>query len=158
MSGTTSSPFSSGGAGSAAASASTPVAASTSLGVAYSGPCAAYLRVLAYIDTNTDNIMALNGEGIEGVSANLVDADYNVLEVIAMTNGVVKFCVPEALAGQTVYVDIPYLLRSGSVQVPRPQAQSQNNNPFGNTNAAASLQTLELFFKLDAPILPLSLP
>ena len=143
--------------GAAASSAATP-AASSNLSVTYSGPCTAYLRVLAYIDTNTDNIMALNGEGIEGIWANLVDADYNVVEVTAIRNGVAKFCVRESLAGQTVVVDIPYLLRSGSVQVPRPGTQQQTNNPFGNGSAPASLQTLELFFKLDAPILPVSLP
>lgn len=127
--------------------------------MAYSGPCAAYLRVLSYIDTNTDNIMALNGEGIESVEANLVDADYNVLEVLAMENGVAKFCVPISQAGQTVYVDIPYLLRSGSVQIPKQQTQQQSSNPFGTTNTTAvSVQTLELFFKLDAPTLPLALP
>lgn len=102
--------------------------------------------------------MALSGEGIEGVSAKLVDADYNLLEEIAMENGVVKFCVPAAQAGQLVYVDIPYLLRSGSVQIPKLQNQQNGSNPFGNGNTTVTVPTLELFFKLDAPTLPLSLP
>ena len=106
--------------------------------------------------------MALQGEGVDGVGVSLVDADYNVISELAMENGIVKFCIPDYLAGQMVYVDIPYLLRNGSVQVPRPQSQqSANNNPFGSSSSSASsasAQTLELFFKLDAPTLPLALP
>lgn len=60
--------------------------------------------------------MALSGGAIKDVGQ-LVDADYNLLEVV-WENGVVKFCVPAAQAGQLVYVDIPYLLHSGSVQIP----------------------------------------
>jgi hypothetical protein len=103
--------------------------------------------------------MARQGEGIEGVAVTLTDADYNVVSELAMEAGIVKFCIPDYLAGQMVYVDIPYLLRSGSAQAPRLPSQQSVNSPFGNsTTTEAKLQTIELFFKLDAPTLPLALP
>ena len=150
---TSSVPF---GAGGGSGTSGTSGATTAGTATVYSGPCSAYLRVLAYVDTNSDNIMALQGEGVSGVGVNLADADYNVISELGMENGIVKFCIPDYLAGQIVYVDIPYLLRSGSIQAPR--AQNSSSNPFGSSTSGTGLQTLELFFKLDAPTLPLALP
>jgi hypothetical protein len=71
------------------------------------------------------------------------------------------------MAGQIAYVDVPYLLRSGSVQIPRPQ---NNNTGFGiggpsyggwlgdQSVTTVTVQTMEVVFRLEAPKLPLYIP
>lgn len=114
--------------------------------------CSAYVRVIAYVDVNSDSMMALRGEGVESLNVYLMNSDYQVIGAARTQNGIAKFCVPSILAGQNVYVDIPYLLRNGAVSVPR----NDSYNSMGGTDS--SVPTLESIFRLDAPKLPLYIP
>lgn len=159
-----------GGAGSAGAGGSgltsgTPTAGFQAYGLGLGGnsACAAWVRVLVYVDNNRDNLMALQGEGVEGLAVYLLNSDYAAVRQARTENGVVKFCVPPGMAGQTAYVDVPYLMRSGAVQIPR----QQDNFGIGgagawwaNTAVQAQVQapTLESIFRLDPPVLPLYIP
>ncbi|MCX7756100.1 MAG: hypothetical protein N2117_12795 [Anaerolineales bacterium] len=157
--------WSSGGGGGAssgdgqAAAGATPTILPQYLNGLYGMPnrCSAYVRVLVYVDANKDNLMALKNEGVEDVMVYLVNADYEVLNQARTRNGLVKFCVPSDLAGQTVYVDIPYLLRSGMVQLPRRNNSGQDYgaNPLGGV---AAISTLETIFRLEPPEFPLYIP
>lgn len=116
------------------------------------GACSAYVRVIAYVDVNSDSMMALRGEGVESLNVYLMNSDYQVIGAARTQNGIAKFCVPSILAGQNVYVDIPYLLRNGAVSVPR------NDNYNSVSGTGSSVPTLESIFRLDAPKLPLYIP
>jgi hypothetical protein len=126
------------------------------------GNCSAWVRVIVFVDNNKDNLLALSGEGVQGVTVYLRNADFEVIRQGQTENGVAKFCAPPNLAGQTVYVDIPYLLRSGSVQIPKPQQSSGGiggaawfgGMPLQTTSAV----TVESIFRLDPPELPLYIP
>jgi len=143
-----------GGSGSGASSTATP-AALDAYGLFGNNACAAYVRVVSYVDVNSDSMMALRGEGIEGLAVYLMDADYRVIGVSKTQNGIAKFCVPSSLAGQTVYVDMPYLLRNSALSVP-----SNDGYGYGGVGNSANgvISTLESVFKLDAPQLPLYIP
>jgi len=121
------------------------------------GACAAYIRVLVYVDANQDNIMASKNEGVEDVTVYLLDADYNVIDQATTQNGVAKFCAPQGMAGTAAIVDIPYLLRSGSVQIPKANNNGQLSDA-GLTNSAITTTTMESIFRLEPPKLPLYVP
>jgi len=127
------------------------------------GNCSAWVRVIVFVDNNKDNVMALSGEGAQGVMVYLRNADFQVVRHAKTENGVVKFCAPLSMAGQQAYVDIPYLLRSGMVQIPQQQQSSGGIGGvslFGGSmlQAAGSVTTLESVFRLDPPELPLYIP
>jgi hypothetical protein len=73
-------------------------------------------------------------------------------------NGIVKFCVPANYAGQTLYVDIPYLVRSGSVTIPKNEESAQNTGWSWWQPQQVTIKTVESIFRLDPPQLPLYLP
>lgn len=144
-----------GGGSSGPSAAGTATATPASLDVFAmneSSSCSAFVRVIAYVDVNSDSMMALRGEGVEGLNVYLMNSDYQVIGAARTQNGIAKFCVPSILAGQNVYVDIPYLLRNGAVSVPR----NNSYNSMGGTGS--SVPTLESIFRLDAPKLPLYIP
>jgi hypothetical protein len=125
------------------------------------GNCSAWVRVIVFVDNNKDNVMALSGEGAQGVMVYLRNADFQVVRQAQTENGVVKFCAPLSMAGQQAYVDIPYLLRSGTVQIPQQSSGGIGGvSPFGGSmlQAAGSVPTLESIFRLDPPELPLYIP
>jgi len=136
--------------------------ASGAMGWLTGGPCAAWVRVIVFVDNNKDNIMALQGEGLQGVNVYLRNADFRVIRQGQSENGVVKFCVPPWLSGQPVYVDIPYLLRSGVVQIPRADGgiggASFWGGPIPLSAGTGTTQTLESIFRLEPPELPLYIP
>ena len=139
------------GAGSSLAATATPSSGNTYSGYGYSGECAAYVRTLVYIDSNKDGIMALSGEGVDDISIYLVDQDYRLVSLRRSSNGVVKFCIPESLQGETLFIHAPYLIRSGSVKIPEKQQ-------YDGFDVQEKAKTHEVIFKLDPPELPLYLP
>jgi len=112
--------------------------------------------VVAYVDVNKDSMMALRGEGVENLAVYLMDPDYRVIGAAQTQNGIAKFCVPGSLAGQNVYVDLPYLLRSGAVSVPRNDGYGYGG--VGGAVMDTGVTTLESVFRLEAPTLPLYIP
>lgn len=146
---------SAGGGGGSNTSGTTTPSSLDAYGLYGNSACAAYVRVVSYVDVNSDSMMALRGEGIEGLSVYLMDADYRVIGVSQTQNGIAKFCVPSSLAGQTVYVDMPYLLRNSALSVP-----SNDGYGYGGVghSATGTISTLESVFRLDAPQLPLYIP
>lgn len=152
----------SGGTGGAIGTAATPTIVPASLlnGLTgLHGRCGAYVRVLVYIDSNRDNLMSLKNEGVEDILVYLVNSDYDVLDQASTRNGLVKFCVPPDLGGQSVYIDIPYLLRSGMIQIPKRnngQIQDYGMSPMGGvTNTVI---TLESIFRMEPPEFPIYIP
>jgi hypothetical protein len=150
------------GSGSGAAGSVTPGAPGWAVS-GQGGSCYAWVRVVVFVDNNKDNLMAISGEGVQGVMVYLRNADFQVVRQGQTENGVVKFCMPQSLAGQQVYVDVPYLLRSGSVQIPR----ANNSGGIGGVslfggvalqNQVTTVTTLESIFRLDPPQLPLYIP
>lgn len=135
----------SGGGGSGLASTPVPTVLSGGWGSNGTSACAAFVRVIVYVDNNKDSLMAVRNEGVQGVNVYLRDADYRIIRRGRTDNGVVKFCVPKALAGEVVYVDIPYLVRSGVVQIP---TETQDGGA----------GVLESVFRIEPPVLPLYIP
>lgn len=140
------------GSGSTSSQNTATPSAWNGLGSAYAANCAAYVRALVYIDGNEDGIMALRDEGVDGVSVYLVNEDYNLIGSRTTQNGVAKFCVPSSAQGQTVYVHAPYLIRSGTINIP------EANDSYSSWDVQQSIDTHEVIFKLDPPELPLYLP
>jgi hypothetical protein len=117
----------------------------------YGSSCFAWIRVLVFVDSDRDGMIAPQGEGVEAVTVQLLDPDLNVVRAAKTRNGVVRFCAPPDLAGKKVYVTVPYLVRTQSVTIPTRQDQW---NPNGNAQST----TLEVAFRLEPPTLPVYIP
>jgi hypothetical protein len=117
----------------------------------YGSSCFAWIRVLVFVDSDRDGMIAPQGEGVEAVVVQLLDPDLNVVRAAKTRNGVVRFCAPPDLAGKKVYVTVPYLIRTQSITLPTRQDQW---NPNGNAQST----TLEVAFRLDPPTLPVYIP
>ncbi len=105
--------------------------------------CAITLNVYVYVDSNADGQMAAQGEGVNSLQVNFLDASFGKVGSAYATNGKASFCVPDYLKGLTLRVDIPYLQRTGTMQAP----DDNNKN-----------QPLEMWFRLEPPTLPLFIP
>lgn len=99
-----------------------------------------YLRMHAYVDDNQDGMMS-PAEGITGLQAFFLDANYARLGSSYTLEGQTTFCIPPDQYGKSMYVDVPYLQKFASVSVPE-----------------SPTKDLEVWFPGKPPELPLYLP
>jgi hypothetical protein len=102
--------------------------------------CAYALRTFVYVDNNDDNLMSPD-EGADGLEVVFMEASYSRLGSRYTREGQAVFCLPPALYGRTVRVQIPYLHQAQDVQIP-----------------ASLHKDVEVWFRLKPPTLPLYLP
>jgi len=103
--------------------------------------CGGYsINVRVYVDYNEDKMMA-PAEGVTDLQIFFLDQSYSRLGSAYTRDGQATFCISPTLYGRTIYIDIPYLQKFNSMQIP--------NEP---------KQDLEIWFAGDAPELPLFLP
>ena len=118
----------------------TPYGATSYLASAGGASCQYALRTFVYVDGNDDKLMSPN-EGAEDLEAVYLNASYTRLGVRYTDEGQAVFCINPSLAGQMLYVDLPYLHQSQTVNIPK------------NLD-----QDVEVWFRLEPPTLPIYLP
>jgi hypothetical protein len=99
-----------------------------------------FIRVHVYVDDNRDKRMS-PAEGIVGMQIFMLDQTHARLGTDYTAEGLVAFCIPPVQYGKPVYIDIPYLQKHASVQIPQ-----------------QPVQDLEIWFPGNPPLLPLYLP
>jgi len=102
--------------------------------------CLDGLRVFAYVDGNEDNLMSPN-EGAEGLEIVFMDQSYARLGSRWTQEGQAVFCVGPGQFGRTLRVEIPYLHLAQTITIPKGMDED-----------------VEVWFRLEQPLLPLYLP
>ena len=111
---------SSGGSGSSGFTAVTPAPMQGQGGAAIWGGnvCGGYyIRAHVYVDDNQDKMMS-PAEGITGLQVFFLDQTYARLGSAYTVDGHASFCIPSSQYGKAMLVDIPYLQKFETVQIP----------------------------------------
>jgi len=102
--------------------------------------CLTGLRVFAYVDGNDDKLMSPN-EGAEGLEIVFMDQSYARLGSRWTEEGQAVFCIGPGQFGRTLRVEIPYLHQAQTINIPKDMDED-----------------VEVWFRLEQPLLPLYLP
>ena len=102
--------------------------------------CLTGLRVFAYVDGNDDKLMSPN-EGAEGLEIIFMDQSYARLGSRWTEEGQAVFCIGPGQFGRTLRVEIPYLHQAQTINIPKDMDED-----------------VEVWFRLEQPLLPLYLP
>ncbi len=118
----------------------TPYLGNAYLANAGGAACRYALRTFVYVDGNDDKLMSPN-EGAEDLEVVYMNASYTRLGIRWTDEGQAVFCISPTLAGQLLYVELPYLHQTQTVTIPKSLDED-----------------VEVWFRLEPPTLPIYLP